>query len=62
MANSGPGWEAISNAWWHLNSEAIQQQRTAAADRPENPSPPISPAGATAPDGAPAGCPPESGS
>lgn len=27
MANSGPGWEAIDNAWWHLNSEAIQQQR-----------------------------------
>lgn len=58
MANSGPGWEAISNAWWHLNGEAIQQQRTA----PENSSPPISPAGALPPDGAPAGCPPESGS
>lgn len=57
MANSGPGWEAIDNAWWHLNSEAIQQQRAAS----DSPSPPISPAGATAPDGAPAGCPPESG-
>lgn len=56
MANSGPGWEAIDNAWWHLNSETARQRSA-----PENSSPPNSPAGASAPDGAPAGCPPESG-